>query len=85
LNTATNTPAKASTNTGGAQTDLDREVERARRIGEEQKHVFGERGRGAPDFNKIPENKIPDNKVPDPGARPATAPPATPPVNQPRP
>jgi hypothetical protein len=76
---------------------LDREVERARRIGEDQKHVFGERGRGAPEFNKIPENKIPDNKVPDPGARPAAPPPAqatpppqtstpaTPPVTQSRP
>jgi rod shape-determining protein MreC len=38
----------------GAQTDLDREVEHTRRIGEDQKHVFGERGRGAPDFNKVP-------------------------------
>lgn len=47
--------------TSGAETDLDREVERARRIGEDQKHVFGERGRGAPDFNRVP----------DPGARPA--------------
>jgi rod shape-determining protein MreC len=78
-----------SNNSGGAQTDLDREVERTRRLGEDQKHVFGERGRGAPDFNKIP-----DKKVPDPGARPVatpaqqttpqTAAPATPPVNQPR-
>src|SRR4029077_11517434 len=34
----------------GAQTDLDREVEHTRRLGEDQKHVFGERGRGAPDF-----------------------------------
>jgi rod shape-determining protein MreC len=44
----------------GAETDLDREVERTRKIGEDQKHVFGERGRGAPDFNRVP----------DPGARP---------------
>ena len=79
--------------TGGAETDLDREVERTRKIGEDQKHVFGERGRGAPDFNKIP-----DNRIPDPGARPAatmppaqatppppTSAPATPPANQPRP
>lgn len=47
----------------GAETDLDREVERTRRIGEEEHHVFGERGRGAPDFNRVP----------DPGARPAAA------------
>ena len=84
-NTSTNASSSASntspSKTGGAQTDLDREVERARRIGEDQKHVFGERGRGAPDFNRVP----------DPGARPAAAPPpktpvpATPPVTQPRP
>jgi hypothetical protein len=74
-----NTAPNISSN-GGAQTDLDREVERTRRLGEDQKHVFGERGRGAPDFNKIP-----DNKVPDLSARPAAAPAAAPPVNQPRP
>ncbi|MGH9648351.1 MAG: rod shape-determining protein MreC, partial [Bryobacteraceae bacterium] len=78
-NTSNNVSSNAS-NKGGAETDLDREVERTRRIGEDQKHVFGERGRGAPDFNKVP-----DNKVPDPGARPGANPPATPPVNQPRP
>jgi rod shape-determining protein MreC len=52
---------------GGAETDLDREVEHTRRIGEDQKHVFGERGRGAPDYNRVP----------DPGARPAAQPPPT--------
>jgi len=50
LNTAHNAPK-----TGGAETDLDREVEHMRRIGDDQKHVFGERGRGAPDFNKAPD------------------------------
>jgi rod shape-determining protein MreC len=62
----------------GAQTDLDREVEHTRRIGEDQKHVFGERGRGAPDFNRVP----------DPGARPAAGqntPPASPPPGLPSP
>jgi rod shape-determining protein MreC len=81
-NTAPNISSNTSNNSGGAETDLDREVERTRRIGEDQKHVFGERGRGAPDFNKIPDNKVPETKVPDPGARPAAAPP---PINQPRP
>jgi hypothetical protein len=66
----------AARNTG-AQTDLDREVERTRRIGEDQKHVFGERGRGAPDFNKIPDNRVPD-------AGPRQAAPVTTP-NQPHP
>jgi len=46
--------ATTATRSRGAETDLDREVEKARRIGEDQKHVFGERGRGAPDFNKAP-------------------------------
>jgi len=66
----------ATHSSGGAQTDLDREVERIRRIGEDQKHVFGERGRGAPDFNRVP----------DPGPRPAASSPATSsPANPPRP
>ena len=76
--------ALTATQSRGAETDLDREVQRVRKIGEDQKHVFGERGRGAPDFNKIP-----DNRVADPGPRPATAPaptpPASPATNQPRP
>jgi rod shape-determining protein MreC len=63
----------ATRGSSGAQTDLDREVERTRRIGEDQKHVFGERGRGAPDFNKVP-----DNRVPDPGARPQASQPPLP-------
>jgi len=53
---------------GGPETDLDREVDRMRRIGEDQKHVFGERGRGAPDYNRVP----------DPAAHPAAAPPVAP-------
>ena len=95
LSTANSAPK----NSGGAETDLDREVERARRIGEDQKHVFGERGRGAPDFNKIPDNKIPDPGAGKPAApasspqtpskaapaAPSAAPSARPPGTQPRP
>ena len=51
---------------GGAQTDLDREVERARKIGDDQKHVFGERGRGAPDFNRIPATGAATSPAPNP-------------------
>ena len=65
--------ALSAARTGGAETDLDREVERTRRIGEDQKHVFGERGRGAPDFNRVP----------DPGARPAQTQPAVAPAAPP--
>jgi rod shape-determining protein MreC len=70
--TAEGDPADAlsTARNSGPQTDLDREVEHTRRIGEDQKHVFGERGRGAPDFNKVP----------DPGARPAAAQNVTPPA-----
>jgi rod shape-determining protein MreC len=67
--------AVSSARSSGAQTDLDREVEHTRRIGEDQKHVFGERGRGAPDFNRVP----------DPGARPAAPPAAAPKPSPPAP
>jgi rod shape-determining protein MreC len=93
-----NTAHNASTNNGGAETDLDREVERTRRIGEDQKHVFGERGRGAPDFNRVPDPAAthpapaapppakPAAAVPPPAsATPSAIPSATPSANQPRP
>jgi rod shape-determining protein MreC len=67
--------AVSAARTSGAQTDLDREVERTRRIGDDQKHVFGERGRGAPDYNRVP----------DPGARPAAPPAAAPKSSPPAP
>jgi hypothetical protein len=59
----------------GAQTDLDREVEHTRRLGEDQKHVFGERGRGAPDFNKALD---PAAARPPAASAPKPAPPSTP-------
>lgn len=78
--------------TSGAETDLDREVERTRRIGEDQKHVFGERGRGAPDFNRVPDpgaRPLPpaaaSPSVPGSPASPSSPPSATPSANQPRP
>jgi len=46
------------------ETDLDREVEHMRRIGEDQKHVFGERGRGAPDYNRAPAPATPAPATP---------------------
>jgi rod shape-determining protein MreC len=59
----------------GPQTDLDREVEHTRRLGEDQKHVFGERGRGAPDFNKSLD---PAAVRPPAATAPKPAPPSTP-------
>jgi rod shape-determining protein MreC len=76
LNPAHNTSATASNTTGGAETDLDREVQRTRKLGEDQKHVFGERGRGAPDFNKVPDPAA---------AKPAVTPPVPAATTQPVP
>lgn len=77
---------------GGPETDLDREVEHTKRIGEDQKHVFGERGRGAPDFNRVPDpgaRPLPpaaaSPSVPGSPASPSSPPSATPSANQPRP
>ncbi len=58
---------------GGPETDLDREVDHMRRIGEDQKHVFGERGRGAPDYNRTPA-PAPSAPAPSAPASPPTAP-----------
>jgi len=46
-------PADASSPqpTGPLTTDADRMLDQYRRLGEAQKHVFGERGAGAPNFN----------------------------------
>src|SRR5512140_1488507 len=80
-----NTAHKTSNN-GGAQTDLDRQVERTRRIGEDQKHVFGERGRGAPDFNKMPDPGASKPAAPAPPSQTPAPATATPPSTaQPRP
>jgi rod shape-determining protein MreC len=77
----------------GAQTDLDREVEHTRKLGEDQKHVFGERGRGAPDFNKAldpaaarppaasaPKQSPPSTPSSTPSSGPSPAPASPPPV-----
>jgi rod shape-determining protein MreC len=68
------TPAQAAPGS-----DADRIVERYRKIGDAEKHVYGERGAGAPNYNinpdevKKPEAKPPDAAKPDP-AKPADAP-----------
>jgi rod shape-determining protein MreC len=55
----------APAQTGPVSTDADRLVERYRRIGEAQKHVYGERGAGAPNYNAA----IPQSSA-DPGSGP---------------
>ncbi|HXP88092.1 MAG TPA: rod shape-determining protein MreC [Bryobacteraceae bacterium] len=45
-------PIDTSSNASGPlTTDADRMIDQYRRLGEAQKHVFGERGAGAPNFN----------------------------------
>lgn len=49
----------------GPMSDADRVLEHTRKIGEAQNHVFGDRGKGAPDYNiKTPATSTP--KPPNP-------------------
>jgi rod shape-determining protein MreC len=48
--------AAAPAQTGSLLTDADRLVERYRKIGEAEKHVYGERGAGAPNYNAVPDD-----------------------------
>jgi rod shape-determining protein MreC len=49
----------------GPMSDADRVLEQTRKVGEAQNHVFGERGKGAPDFNiKTPAKSM--GKPPNP-------------------
>ena len=51
----------------GLSTDADRRLEYYRKIGEAQKHVYGERGRGAPNYNAdVPNAAAPPNPPPHP-------------------
>jgi rod shape-determining protein MreC len=52
----------------GPGSDADRLLDQYRRIGESQKHVYGERGTGAPNYNA----PVDLNPKPDAGAKPAT-------------
>jgi rod shape-determining protein MreC len=42
--------------TGPISTDADRVKEQYRKLGEQQNHVYGERGTGAPNYNAAPNN-----------------------------
>lgn len=59
---AVNAPAQSTPLT----TDADRMLEQYRRLGEAQKHVFGERGGGAPNFNAVPPPNASSAPQPNP-------------------
>jgi len=64
---AANASAVQPLQSGPVATDADRTMEKYRKLGEQEKHVYGERSNGAPNYNAPvktearPENK-PDNK-----------------------
>jgi rod shape-determining protein MreC len=82
------TTAVQTPSTDGPESDADRVVDEYRKIGEAEKHVYGERGAGAPNYNLSPEEiarKAQDAKAAaDKAAQaaPASPKPATKPPNQ---
>lgn len=52
----------------GPMSDADRVLDRVRNIGEAQKHVFGDRGTGAPDYNINPVPKPAEPQKPATGS-----------------
>lgn len=64
------TPAAPPAAQTGPVSDADRVMDRYRKIGEAQKHVYGERGNGAPNYNVNPDAaappKAPEAKPPKP-------------------
>jgi len=61
-------PAPAAT-AAGPLSDADRVIDKYRRIGEAEKHVYGDRGTGAPDYNINLSSKSGDGaKTPTPAA-----------------
>jgi rod shape-determining protein MreC len=67
----------------GPVSDADRVLERYRKIGEVEKHVYGERGAGAPDYNVNPDTKSPETGKSSTGAPAAPAPLKPPVVSKP--
>jgi rod shape-determining protein MreC len=61
-------PSGQSGQSGQLSTDADRLVERYRKIGEAENHVYGDNGRGAPDYN-IKLNPTPVAPPPAPAAK----------------
>jgi rod shape-determining protein MreC len=56
-------PTAQPAQTGPLSTDADRVKERYRKLGEQEKHVYGERGNGAPNYNApVKTEAKPENK-----------------------
>ena len=64
-------PAQPSTQPGPLTTDADRLVDQYRKIGEAEKHVYGQSAGGAPNFN-INLNPRPADAAPGPQGAPAS-------------
>ena len=64
-------PAQTSTQPGPLTTDADRLVDQYRKIGEAEKHVYGQSAGGAPNFN-INLNPRPAGAAPGPQGAPAS-------------
>jgi rod shape-determining protein MreC len=67
---------------GGPITDADRLLDKYRKLGEAQKHAYGERGNGAPNYNLNPDD---NGARKTPVAKPAEAKPAETKPAQPKP
>jgi rod shape-determining protein MreC len=69
-------PAQPLTQNGPLTTDADRLVDQYRKIGQAEKHVYGQSAGGAPNFN-INLNARPSDAAPAPPGTQSLAPPAT--------
>jgi rod shape-determining protein MreC len=58
-------PAVQPMQTGSLSTDADRIKDQYRKLGEQQKHVYGERGNGAPNYNAPAKTEVKPDVKPD--------------------
>lgn len=69
------TPAQTATHSGPLATDADRLIDQYRKIGEAEKHVYGQSAGGAPNFNVNLNPRPVDGVLVPPGAQ-TSAPPS---------
>jgi rod shape-determining protein MreC len=58
-----------TTMTPGPLSDADRVLDKYKKLGEAENHIYGDRGRGAPDYNYNPPAKLPEAKSPEAPAK----------------